>query len=123
MKESQLQLLVEALSATGWRLWTTSHNNTPAAQRVHQWMRAIAPGQLVLEITAWTRGKTIDRVGELLTITSAHEFTIRTVDDRVQRWENADFVRIPRNEEDNREIYVLGDQSIRLDHGARAPHG
>ena len=106
----QIQTLVDALVATGWRLWTTSHNNTPAAQLVQRWMRAIAPGHLVLEITKTNADRMLDRVGELLVITSSHEYTIRTIDGRTHRWENADFVRIPRNEADNRELFCLGEQ-------------
>ncbi len=107
---AQIQLLVDALVETGWRLWTTSHNNTPGAQLVFNWMRAIAPGHLVLEITTIKTSHPIDRVGTLLAITSRHEFTIRTIDGREHRWENADFVRIPRNAADNREIFLLGEQ-------------
>ena len=112
MKASaQIHALVDALIATGWRLWTTSHNNTPAAQRIFHWMRAIAPGHFVLEITKTRDDRPLDRIGVLLTITSSHEYTIRTIDGRELRWENATFVRIPRNETDNREIFQLGDQS------------
>ena len=32
-EHEQIQVLVEALVATGRRLWSTSLNNTPAAQR------------------------------------------------------------------------------------------
>lgn len=109
---AQIQTLVDALVATGWSLWSTSHNNTPAAQLVYRWMRAIAPGHLVLEITKTNADRKLDRVGELLVITSSHEHTIRTIDGRTQHWENAEFVRIPRNSADNRELFLLGEQSI-----------
>jgi len=109
-KADQIQVLVDAIAATGWRLWMTSHNNTPAAQIVHRWMRSVAPGHFVLEVTS-TRRATIDRVGEMLAITSSHEYTIRTIDGRELSWENADFVRIPRNAADNREIFLLGEQT------------
>jgi hypothetical protein len=102
------EMLVTALVETGWRLWATSHNNTPGAQIVHRWMRDIATGHLVLEITS-PRRPAIDRVGELLAITSSHEYTIRTIDGRELRWENADFVRIPRSAAENREITLLGE--------------
>jgi hypothetical protein len=110
--EKQIQTLVDALIETGWRLWTTSHNNTPAAQIVHRWMRDIAPGHFVLEVTSMSRSvRAIDRVGVLLAVTSSHEYTIRTVDGREHRWENAEFVRIPGGGADNREIFLLGEQS------------
>jgi hypothetical protein len=109
---TQIQTLVGALVATGWRLWTTSHNNTPGAQLVHQWMRDIAPGHFVLEITKTTADRMLDRVGELLVITSSHEYTIRTIDGREHRWWNASFVRIPRNEADNSELFLLGEQRL-----------
>ena len=119
---AQIQTLVDALVATGWRLWTTSHNNTPAAQRVFQWMRDAAPGHFVLEVTTLAADRAMDRVGVLLSVTrtlsglarstpGSHEWTIRTIDGRELRWENASFVRIPRSEADNREIFLLGDQS------------
>ena len=107
----QIQTLVDALIATGWRLWATSHNNTPAAQRVCRWMRAIAPGDFVLEITRSSSDRPMDRLGVLLAITSSHEYTIRTIDGRELRWENATFVRIPRSEADNRELFLIGEQS------------
>lgn len=102
-----IALIIEALVATGRRLWSTSHNNTPAAQLVYRWMRDIAPGHFVLEVTAACNGRTLDCVGHLVSITSTHEYTIRTVDGRELRWDNARFVRIPRNEADNREIFQL----------------
>lgn len=108
MTADQIQVLVDALVETGWRLWATSFNNTPAAHVVYNWMRAIAPGHLVLEVTS-TRRPAIDRVGDLRTITSRHKYTIRTIDGRELRWENADFVRIPRDAADNREIALLGE--------------
>lgn len=101
----QIQTLVDALVATGWCLWTTAHNNTPAAQRIYQWMLAIAPGHLILEVTSRMSNRQMERVGVLLSITSSHEYMIRTIDGRELRWENASFVRIPRNEADNREIF------------------
>jgi hypothetical protein len=101
------RILVEALVATGTRLWTTSHNATPAAQAVFRWMRNLARGYLVLEVSS-SRAPAIDRVGELLEITSGHEYTIRTIDGREHRWENAMFVRIPQSADDNREIFLLG---------------
>lgn len=110
IQEEQIQILVDALVETGWRLWTTSHNNTPAAQRIYRWMQSVVPGHFVLEITTIRRARTIDRVGELLAITSSHEYTIRTIDGREHRWENAEFVRIPRSEADNREIFMLGEK-------------
>ena len=108
---AQIQALVDALVATGWRLWTTSHNNTPAAHKVFKWMRDIAPGHFVLEITSQLRppDRLLDRVGVLVSIKSDHEGTIRTIDGRELAWENAQFVRIPRNEADNREIFLLGE--------------
>lgn len=105
---AQIETLVDALIATGWRLWTTSHNNTPAAQLVYGWMRDVAPGHFVLEITKMAPGR--DRLGVLLTITSSHEYTIRTIDGRELHWENAEFVRIPRNHADNSELFRLGEQ-------------
>ena len=103
---AQIHVLIEALVETGVRLWSTSHNNTPGAQLVFQWMRSIAPGQLVLEITSRPRREpALDRVGVLVAITSSHEFTIRTIDGRELRWENADFVRIPQSAADNQEIF------------------
>jgi hypothetical protein len=101
------EMLVTALVETGWRLWATSHNNTSSALIIHRWMRDIATGQLVLEITS-TRRPAIDRIGVLLAITSKHEYTIRTIDGRELRWENSDFVRIPRNAVDNHEIFLRG---------------
>ena len=74
-------------------------------------MRAVAPGHFVLEISKTNADRKLDRIGVLLAITSSHEYTIRTIDGRTQHWENAAFVRIPRNETDNREIFPLGDQS------------
>ena len=111
----QIQILVDALVATGWRLWSTSHNNTPAAQRVYRWMREPKRGDFVLEISfrLHDSDRAIDGIGELVAITSNHEYTIRTIDGREVRWENAAFVRIPRNEADNREIFLLGDESRR----------
>jgi hypothetical protein len=103
--------LADILVATGWRLWSTTHNNTPAAQIVYRWMRAVAPGHFVLEVTSAQGRQAIDRVGELVSITSGHEYTLRTIDGRELRWENADFVRIPRGEADNREIFSLGERS------------
>lgn len=107
---AQIQTLVEALAATGWRLWTTSHNNTPAAQLVHRWMRDVAPGHFVLEITKTNDDRMHDRIGVLLAIKSSHEYTIRTIDGRELRWENAEVVRIPRSSADNRELFLLGEQ-------------
>ncbi len=110
---AQISTLVDALAETGWRLWTTAHNNTPAAQRVYRWMKTIAPGHFVLEVTSRREGaQALNCVGELLAITSSHEYTIRTVDGRELRWNNASFVRIPRNTADNHEIFLLEDQSI-----------
>lgn len=105
----QIQILVDALVATGWRLWATSHNNTVGAQRVFSWMRSIERGHLVLEVSSLGERPAIDRVGELLSVESSHACTIRTVDGRELRWENAEFIRIPRNEADNREIFLLGE--------------
>ena len=73
----------------------------------------IAPGQICRDRTrktfkVCTRRPTIDRVGELLSVASSHEYAIRTVDGRELRWENARFVRIPRGEADEREIFLLG---------------
>ena len=106
---AQIQTLVDALAATGWRLWSTSHNNTRAAQLVHQWMSDVSPGHFVLEVStiAPVRSRAIDRVGVLVSRSSSHEWTIRTVDDREFRWENASFVRIPRSEADNQELFQL----------------
>ncbi len=108
---AQIQTLADALVATGWRLWTTAHSNTSAAQLVFQWMSAVAPGHVVLEITSVTRASAMDRVGVLLSIKSSREYTIRTIDGRGLRWENATFVRIPRNEADDHEIFLLGQQT------------
>ena len=111
---AQIQTLADALVATGWRLWTTSHNNTPGAHLVFQWMSAVAPGHFVLEITSTTVGvQSMDRVGELLAITadgSGRAYKIRTIDGREFHWTNASFVRIPRNAADDREIFQLGEQ-------------
>ena len=104
---AQIQTLVDALVATGWRLWTTSHNNTPSAQIVHRWMRSIALGHFVLEITKTNADRMLDRIGVLLAITSSHEYTIRTIDGRKRRWNNVEFVRIPQSAADNREIFLL----------------
>jgi hypothetical protein len=106
-----LVVAATALVETGSRLWSTSHNNTPSAHNVHRWMRDVEVGHFVLEITDW-RAPALDRVGELLSITSGHEYTIRTIDDRELRWENADFVRVPRDAADNRAISQLGAQSL-----------
>ena len=106
---AQIQILADALVATGRRLWSTSLNNTPGAQLISQWMRVVAPGHFVLEITS-IRGRSMDRVGELLSITadsSGHGYKIRTIDGREFHWTNAEFVRIPRSEADNREIFQL----------------
>jgi len=43
---------VEVFFETGWLLWMTAHNNTPAAQRVYRWMSDVVPGHLVLETTS-----------------------------------------------------------------------
>lgn len=104
---AQIQTLVDALVATGWSLWSTSHNNTPAAQLVHRWMRSIAPGHFVLEITKTRVDRMLDRIGVLLAITSSHEYTIRTIDGREHRWDNAEFVRIPQSAADNHELFLL----------------
>jgi hypothetical protein len=77
----QINMLAEALVETGWV--TTVCRNEPA----------------------------LNRVGQLLAITSSHEYTLHTVDGRELRWENASFVRIPGSAADNREIFLLGDQS------------
>ena len=106
------EALVEALVETGQRLWSTALNNTPEAQIVHRWMRDIAPGHLVLEVSS-SRRPAIARVGELLSIESSHEYTIRTIDGREHRWWNAQFVRIPRNAADNREIFLLTWENVR----------
>lgn len=103
-----LQIAVDALVETGWRLWATSHSNTPNAQLVSRWMQAIAPGHLVLEVSTIKADRARDRVGVLLSITSNREYTIRTIDGRELRWENAEFVRIPQSAADNREIIHLG---------------
>lgn len=107
--DQQIQTLVDALVATGWNLWLAAHNNTPAAQRLCRWMQALAPGQLVLEVTTARTEHPIERVGTLLAITSSHEYTIRTIDGREHRWENAEFVRIPGSSTDSREIFLLGE--------------
>jgi hypothetical protein len=108
MTNDQVQILAEALVETGWRLWVTSGSNTPGARRTSEWMRAIAPGQLVLEISSIRRASPLDRVGILLAISSSHEFTIRTIDGREVRWENASFARIPGSAAENREISLFG---------------
>ena len=109
---AQIQILADALVATGRRLWSTSLNNTPGAQLISQWMRVVAPGHFVLEITSTAVGaRSMDRVGELLSITvdgSGRAYKIRTIDGREFCWTNASFVRIPRNEADDREIFQLG---------------
>lgn len=105
--DGQVEILADALAATGAQLWKMSLNNTVAADRVFQWMRVVAPGQLVLEITN-IRSPAIDTVGELLAIEGSSEYeriyTIRTLDGREVRWDNAEFVRIPRNAADSREL-------------------
>lgn len=101
-----VEVVVDALVATGWQLWSCSHNNTPGAQRLFEWMRVIAPGNLVLEVTN-PRVRAIDRVGTLVAITSSHEYTIHTFDGREHTWENAKFVRIPQGEADTRALIGL----------------
>lgn len=111
---TQIQLLAEALVTTGCHLRSMSCNNTPAALRLFHWMKDIAPGHFVLEISSFRhRHSSIDRVGELIAINGAYEFTIRTVDGRKFHWKNAEFVRIPRNEADRREINRLDAQQER----------
>lgn len=109
---AQIQMLVDALVATGWRLWETSHNNTPSAQLLFEWMRNIALGHFVLEVSSIRNSPAMDRVGVLLSIKSGDEYTIRTVDERELRWENSSFVRIPRSEAENREIFRLGQRPM-----------
>lgn len=108
----QIQVLADALIATGERLWETSHNNTPSAQLLFKWMRDIAPGHFVLEVSSIRNSRAMDRVGELLLIERGDEYTIRTIDGRELRWENSSFVRIPRSETENREIFRLGEQRL-----------
>jgi hypothetical protein len=103
------QVLVDALFATGERLWSTAQSNTPSAQRTRQWMSEIAPGNLVLEISSGGRHPAIDRVGEVITWPQATygDCTIRTVDGREFSWTNCWFVRIPRNQVEQREIFEM----------------
>lgn len=98
--DAQIQILVDALIETGWLLWRAAHNNTPKAHRLRQWMHAIRPGDLVLEISTTRSDRAMDRVGVLVAIISGHEYKIRTIDGREWRWENALFVRIPQNADD-----------------------
>lgn len=102
----EVEALANALVATGRQLWSCSHNNTPAAHRIFEWMRAIATGNLVLEVTS-PRALSLDRVGTLVKITSSHEYTIRTFDGREHTWENAEFVRIPQSEADTQALIDL----------------
>lgn len=104
--DSQVVIVVNALVATGRQLWSTSHNNTPAAHRIFEWMQRIAVGNLVLEVSS-PRERAIDRVGTLVAITSSHEYTIRTFDGREHTWENAEFVRIPQGEADTQALIDL----------------
>jgi hypothetical protein len=106
------EVLADALVETGWRLWSTSHNNTPGARRTSEWMRAIAPGNLVLEVSSIRRSTPLDRVGMLVEKRSSYEYTIRTLDGREMSWENADFIRIPRSAADNREMANFARRTI-----------
>jgi len=102
-KREAVENLAAMLVATGEQLWRSSHNVTPAARRLFDWMREIAPGQLVLEVTN-IRGRPIDCVGELIAIEGESEYTIRAFDGRERRWKNCTFVRLPRGEADQREL-------------------
>jgi len=113
MTDDQAKIVVEALVETGLRLWKTSLNNTPGAKITFEWMRAIAPGHLVLEISSIRPGVALDRVGVLLSIRPGSnsyddKYTIKTIDGREMTWENAEFVRLPQSAADNQEIVRFG---------------
>jgi hypothetical protein len=95
--------------STARLMWSLTLSGRPTAHQTaaHEWMKAIAPGHLVAELTSRSM-PALERVGIVDSIDAENDaVTIRCLDGSSKRWVNAEFVRLPRTNQERLEVDEL----------------
>lgn len=96
---------LELLAINAYIAWHNTISGTQSSLQQQYYVRMHKPvvGDLVLEITTFSRYPAIDRIGRLISIAEGVDaystvYTIETLDGRMYKWENSDFIVIPEDE-------------------------